>query len=69
MKEGWTQIQCSSCDGHGLASSYGGGDFLGADECCDCNGSGYIWRSPKGALAQWPGGPFVGRESKWALSH
>jgi len=61
---GWTRIACDSCSGHGQVSSYtfGGGDFNGPDECRDCGGSGHIWRSRKGALAQYPGGPFVGRE-------
>lgn len=64
MKRGWKQMRCDLCGGHGQKSSYSidGGDFMGADECRDCNGSGLIWRSPKGALAQYPGGPFIGRE-------
>lgn len=61
----WTQRRCDSCGGHGQVSSYtiDGGDFNGADECRDCNGSGVIWRSPKGSLAQYPGGPFIGRDT------
>lgn len=64
MKKGWTQIQCVGCSGHGLVSAYsaGGADFEGAAECHECNGSGVNWRSPKGAVAQYPGGPFIGRE-------
>jgi len=60
----WTKVQCWNCGGHGLVSSYtaDGSDFLGADECDTCCGSGRIFRSPRGALARWPGGPFVGRE-------
>jgi DnaJ-class molecular chaperone len=61
----WTNRTCDSCSGHGQVSAYsfGGGDFEGPDECKDCNGTGMIWRSPNGALAQYPGGPFVGKEA------
>jgi DnaJ-class molecular chaperone len=61
----WKTLHCWDCGGHGLVSAYtaDGSDFLGAAECGTCGGSGRIYRSPKGALAQWPGGPFVGRES------
>ena len=64
----WTPIECSSCDGKGIVSSYtaDGSDFNGPDECRDCNGSGRIWRSPKGALAAYPGGPFRGSDRKSA---
>jgi hypothetical protein len=41
-----------------------GEDFYGEKECRDCNGTGNLFRSPKGALAKYPGGPFVGREGK-----
>lgn len=63
MKD-WKQIECHDCNGHGQVSNYccGGMDFNGPEECHTCNGSGLIWKSPKGALAQYPGGPFVGRE-------
>jgi len=62
----WTEIKCHDCEGHGQRSSYtiDGGDFMGADECGTCNGSGRIFQSAGGVLAQWPGGPFVGRLSK-----
>lgn len=62
----WREIVCWDCGGHGQSSSYSidGGDFLGADECRTCNGSGRVFRSPKGRFAQWPGGPFVGTESR-----
>ena len=61
MTGGWEKIKCHSCDGHGLVSSHTGGNLDGPDECRTCWGSGSIWRSPKGALAKYPGGPFVGR--------
>lgn len=62
---GWRVVSCSACGGHGLVSKYtiDGSDFEGADECGVCMGSGRIWATPKGALARWPGGPFVGRLS------
>lgn len=60
---GWTRIICSGCGGHGVVSDYGDGeDFYGPKDCDDCLGSGFIWRSPKGYLAAYPGGPFRGRE-------
>jgi hypothetical protein len=65
MATTWTEIQCWGCGGHGQCSSYAadGSDFLGATECRTCNGSGRVFRSARGVLAQWPGGPFLGRES------
>lgn len=62
---GWTHVTCSRCHGHGLVSGYGAfsHDFTGPDECGDCGGSGNLWRSAKGILAQYPGGPFRGREA------
>lgn len=65
-KSKWKKLKCDNCDGHGQRSTYtiDGGDFQGADECKTCGGSGTIWRSPQGSLAQYPGGPFVGKESK-----
>lgn len=60
----WTQQKCHDCSGHGLISdySYDGHEFEGPAECRTCNGTGTIWRSPKGSLAQYPGGRFVGKE-------
>jgi DnaJ-class molecular chaperone len=65
MMKRWTKILCHGCDGHGLISAYtiDGSDFLGADECKTCNGSGQLFQSSKGVLVQWPGGPFMGRAS------
>lgn len=61
-KRGWTCIRFDACDGHGLVHTYA--DPYGQDaECKDCGGSGHLWRSPKGALAQYPGGPFLGKET------
>ena len=65
----WKEIKCWSCDGHGQVSSYAadGSDFLGAAECGTCDGSGRLFQSPRGSIARWPGGPFVGRLSKLEL--
>jgi DnaJ-class molecular chaperone len=58
---GWTQITCGACRGHGLVVTYS--DPHGQDaECHDCGGAGALWRSATGAIAQYPGGPFRGRE-------
>jgi hypothetical protein len=59
----WTQVGCAHCGGHGLVQgpwSALAGD--GPDECRFCNGNGAVWRSPKGRLASYPGGPFIGRD-------
>jgi DnaJ-class molecular chaperone len=68
MSMTWTEIRCWDCGGHGQVSSYtaDGGDFLSADECRTCNGSGGVFRSAAGVLVQYPGGPFLGRESRWS---
>lgn len=34
--------QCSGCAGYGLISDYHGGDFNGAMECSECEGTGYV---------------------------
>jgi hypothetical protein len=59
----WRQIKCADCSGHGLISGYtaDGSDFTGAEECKGCAGRGFVWLSAKGVLAQYPGGPFLGR--------
>jgi hypothetical protein len=56
--EGWRRERCSSCDGHGVVSSYGwDGDFLGPEECRHC-ANGVYWRTPRGRYVLYPGGPF-----------
>ena len=69
----WKQIACPNCGGHGIVSHYsygpGGVDFEGADECKQCSGSGELWLSPKGMLALYPGGPFVGRVTSAYFAH
>lgn len=55
---GWVPLECHVCGGHGLVAGYDG-----PDECRVCEGSGHLWRSAKGIIAQYPGGPFRGREA------
>jgi len=66
---GWKKIKCFSCAGHGLVCAYtmDGSDFLGAEECDCCNGSGRMWISPSGRLALYPGSPFQGSLTKKEL--
>jgi hypothetical protein len=59
----WKTIQCSTCGGHGMVARYSCNDFEGAEECGDCGGKGHIYQSDKGVLAEYPGGPFIGRIS------
>lgn len=59
----WTQGKCVECGGHGLVQDHFSamaGD--GPDECSACDGKGYVWRSPSGRLASYPGGRFVGHD-------
>lgn len=53
-------IDCGACH-HGVVAVYSGRDFEGPGECPYCT-AGVIWRYPSGALAKYPGGPFIGRE-------
>jgi len=59
-REGWRRERCCSCGGHGLVSHYTftGDDFLGAEECSHCAGTGVQWRTPQGRYVLYPGGPF-----------
>ena len=53
---GWEEIDCGCCAG----LQWGGFE---PRECRDCGGGGYLFRHKRsGALAQYPGGPFCGRE-------
>lgn len=56
----WTADRCHGCSGHGVVSVYSADDFEGAGFCRVCGGSGVVWVSPGGAIALYPGGPFVG---------
>ena len=50
---GWTLIDCGCCNG----IEWGGEE---PRTCRDCGGNGVLWRSPRGRLALYPGGPFRG---------
>lgn len=53
---GWEIVDCGCCSG-----LQWGGDS--PTECKDCGGSGVKFRhKASGALAEYPGGPFCGRE-------
>ena len=53
---GWEEIDCGCCCGLEW-----GGDY--PRECGHCNGGGIIYKHKhSGALALYPGGPFVRRE-------
>ena len=62
IKKKWRTIECLSCSGKGIVSSYttSGSDFLGPKECNDCGGAGQCWISPNGRYADYPGGKFRG---------
>jgi len=57
MNLDWKYIERYSCDGFGVVDGYDAGPL----ECKVCGGLGHLWRSPKGRLADYPGGPFRGR--------
>lgn len=57
---GWRLAECGSCGGCGLVSVYSQYDFEGPRECKDCGGSGTVFITPKGRLADYPGGPLRG---------
>ena len=61
-QKGGQWIKCARCGGTGLVAAYSWADFEGPDECRKCS-QGYVWRYPSGALAQFPSGPFVGRDA------
>jgi hypothetical protein len=63
----WTKVDCCDCVGHGVVSVYslGGTDFDGAGECRKCGGTGEMWLSPQGRLAEYPGGKFLGSVEGW----
>ncbi len=55
---GWWYIDCGCC-----AGLEWGGDY--PRECHDCNGSGFVaYHEDSGALAEYPGGPFLGSMGK-----
>lgn len=53
----WQEEDCECCGGLEWSTGYE------PRECDNCAGNGRIFRHiPSGVLAQWPGGPFLGRE-------
>ncbi len=56
-ERGWREERCSSCH-FGLRASRNMHD-MSPEECPHCN-QGYVWVSPKGRIADYPGGPFRG---------
>lgn len=54
-------IRCPRCDGHGQVSRWSFGVHE-PDECPDCGGSGNNVRYESGTIAQYPGGPLLGKE-------
>jgi len=53
---GWTEVDCSCCVGLEWGLDY-------PQECNVCDGQGsYCRHEESGALALYPGGPFIGRE-------
>lgn len=59
-------IKCSGCNGFGLRTVWSFG-VKEAEECPHCNGTGANWLYPSGALAQYEGGPLMGRLSQREL--
>lgn len=53
-------VECTLCGGAGLRSVWSFG-VKEPDECPDCGGSGLNWQYPRGAIASYYGGPFIGR--------
>ncbi len=58
VKPGWEYVNCGCCGGLQWGSDY-------PRDCTECDGAGFYFRHIKsGVLAQYPGGPFLGREPK-----
>jgi hypothetical protein len=64
--ENWYLATCYDCGGKGLY--HADCTFLGPRECNTCDGNGKIWvHNKSGAMAKYPGGPFIGKLSKEEL--
>jgi hypothetical protein len=63
IASGWASVACGNCRGYGIVAHYSATDFEGERPCPDCDGTGVLWRSPRGRMARYPGGPFA---SGWA---
>jgi DnaJ-class molecular chaperone len=60
LKEDWSKENCYYCNGSGQICDYGfGEDFYDIKECKKCNGTGIIYKTPKGRHVEYPGGRFV----------
>jgi len=60
---GWEELDCGCCNGLVWGTEQ-------PTECTKCGGRGTIFRHIKsGALAQYPGGPFVGHERQIVEHH
>lgn len=58
---GWFRMKCFGCRGYGVVNK--GYLEVVPGDCDDCGGNGTLWKHKEsGAIACYPGGPFVGRE-------
>lgn len=57
---GWRMKRCATCRGSGTTFVEG----FGVDHCDTCRGDGSYWVSPKGRIADYPGGPLRGSVGK-----
>lgn len=62
----WRKVDCARCNGHGVVAVYSSNDFEGPAFCPKCGGSCEIWLSPRGGLAEYPGGKFLGSRADYA---
>lgn len=53
----WERVDCHCCAGLTWHTGY---------DCPYCAGGFYAHHKPSGTLAQWPGGPLLGRTSRKA---
>jgi len=57
MWPGWTEIDCTCCNGLEWGGEY-------PRECSYCNEGTLFRHEASGVLAQYPGGPFLGRQPR-----
>ncbi len=60
----WKRFPCSRCRGYGVVDV--GYDQVKPADCPDCGGSRMLYVSEHDRVAEWPGGPWVGR---WPLQY
>lgn len=59
----WVGLDCGCCGGFEWSA------VAEAVECRDCNARGIRWvHVPTGTVAEWPGGPLLGRAGKHELA-